>query len=78
MPKMNKDASKILVVFLDAVIQLANARLIQKAQNFVLELSAAFAWDDFDEINFLVNGFLYDAIQFSVDFPAAIVNVVQV
>ena len=52
--------------------------LIQKAQYLLLELSTAFARDDLDQFNFLLDGFLHDAIQLSVDFSAAVVDVVQI
>lgn len=78
MLEMDKDASEILVVFFDAMVQLADVRLIQKAQNFFLELSTTLAWDDFDKINFPVNRFLNDAIEFGVNLIAAIINVVQI
>lgn len=49
---MDKDASEILVVFFDAMIQRANVFLIQKAQHLFLELPAAFARNDFDQFDF--------------------------
>ncbi len=73
---MDKDASEILIVFFDTVVQLADVRLIQKAQNFFLELSASLAGNNLDEINLLVNRFLHNAIEFGVNLTAAIVNVV--
>lgn len=76
--EMHKDASEILVVFFDAMVELANVRLIQKAQNFFLERAASLARNNFDEINFPVNRFLDNAIQFRINLSAAIVDVVQI
>lgn len=74
--EMDKDASEILVVLFDAMIQLADVRLIQKAQHSFLELPASLARDNLDEINFLINRFLHNAIEFGVNLSAAIVDVV--
>jgi hypothetical protein len=78
MLEMNKNAPEILVVFFDAMVELANVRLIQKAQHLFLELPATLARNNFDEIDFLVDSFLYDSIQFRVDLTTAIVNIVQI
>lgn len=75
---MNKDATEILVVFLNTMIQLFNVALIQKAQHFLFELPAAFAGDNFDQLNFLGDGFLHDAIEFGIDLAAVIVDVMQI
>jgi hypothetical protein len=74
--EVDKDATEVLVVFFDAMIQLADVRLIQKAQDFFLELPAAFAGNNLDQLNLLGQRFLYDAIEFGVDLTAAIVDVV--
>ena len=74
--EMDKDAAEILVVLFDAMVELADVRLIQKAQHFFLELPAALAGNDFDEINLLVHRFLDNAIEFRVNLSAAIVDVV--
>jgi hypothetical protein len=75
---MNENATKIFIVFLDAMVQLANVRLIQKAQDLLLELPAPFAGDNLDELNAFVARLLHDAVQFGVNLRAAIVDVVQI
>ncbi len=75
---MNKDTPKVFVVLLDAVVQFADMRLIQKTQNFFLELTTPFTGNNLDESDFLVNGFLHNAIQFSINLAAAIVNAMQI
>jgi len=76
MSEMNKDAPEILVVLLNSMVQFADVRLIQKTQNFFLELPAPFAGNDFDEIDFLVERFLHNLIEFGIDRAAAIIDVV--
>ena len=76
--EMDKDATEILVVLFDAMVQLADVRLIQKAQHFFLELPASLARNNLDEINFPVNRFLHNAIEFGVDLSTAIVDVVLI
>ncbi len=76
MSEMDKDASKVLVVFLNSMIESANMGLVQKAQHLFLELPAPFAGNDFDQINLLVDCLLHNPIQFGVDLIAAVVDVV--
>src|SRR5690606_15175079 len=52
--------------------------LIQKTQNFFLELSAAFAGNDLHQRDLPVNGFLHDAVQFRIDLVSAVVDLMQV
>ena len=78
MLEMDKDATKVAVVLFDAVIELADVRLIQKSQHLFLELPAPFPRDNFDEINSLVERFLHNPIQFGVNLATAIVDVVQI
>lgn len=73
---MNEYPSKILIVFFDAVIELLNVSLIQKAQHLLLELSAAFAGDDLNEFDLAVNGFFDDAVEFRVNLIAFVVDLV--
>ena len=48
MAEMHKNAAKIAIVFLHAVIQALDVRLVEKAQHMLLELPAAFTRDDLD------------------------------
>ena len=60
------------------MIQLFDMSLIQKAQNFLLKLSTAFARDDFDQTNFFPQRFLDDVFQGLIESAAVIVDVVEV
>lgn len=62
LPKVDEDAAKVLVVFLQPNHQLANVTLIQEAQHLLLELTAAFAGNDLHQFNLFANRFLHDAI----------------
>ena len=75
---MNEYPSKVLIVFFNAVVELLDMSLIQKAQDLLLELSAAFAWDDLNEFDLADNGFFDDAVQFRVNLIAFVVDLVQV
>jgi hypothetical protein len=75
---MNKYPPEILIIFLYAMIQLLDVILIEKAQDFFLQLPAAFAWNDFNERNFLLDCLFHDAVQFRVNLLTAVVDVVQV
>ncbi len=72
MSEMNENSPEIFVILLDAVIKFFDVTLIQESQNFFLELAAVFAGDDLDRLSFLFDGL------FRVDFPSAVVDVMQV
>ena len=76
MPKVDKDAAKVVVVFFHSMIQLADVRLIQETQDLFLELPAPLAGDDLDKIDLFVDRLLHDAVEFSIDLTAAVVDVV--
>jgi hypothetical protein len=78
MPKVDKNPAKVFIVLFYAVIQFFDVALIQKAQDFFLELAGSFARDNLHQINFFVYRFLHDAIQFSVNISAAIVDIMKV
>jgi hypothetical protein len=75
-PKMNENAPKIAIVFLDPVVERPNMRLVQKAQNMLLELTAAFTWNDFYQGNPLRDRLLDNPVQLFIDLLAAIVDIV--
>jgi hypothetical protein len=52
--------------------------LIQEAQHFLLQLPAAFAGDDLDQVDLLIDRLLHDAVELRVDLIAAVVDLVQV
>jgi hypothetical protein len=74
--EVDKGTTEILVVLFDPVVQWADVRLIQKAQDFFLELPAAFAGNNLDQLNLLVKRGLHNAIELDVNLTAAIVDVV--
>lgn len=76
--EVDEDTTKITIIFFDAVVEWPNMRLIQKAQHMFLELTAAFARDNLNQGNALINSFLNDTIELRLDLVAFIVNSVQV
>ena len=76
MPEVDEDAAKVAVVFFHSMIQLADVRLIQETQDLFLELAAPFAGDNLDEIDLFVDRLLHDAVEFSIDLTAVVVDVV--
>ena len=76
--EMDEYPPEILVILFDAVNQLFDVALVQKAQHLLLELATALAGNDLHQFDALVDGFLDNAIKFRVDLLAAIVDVVQV
>jgi hypothetical protein len=73
--EVDKYPPEVFIVFFNTVIQLFDMTLIQKSQDFFLELSAAFAWDNFHQCNFSVNSFFNDSIEFFIDLIALVVNI---
>ncbi|MGB7873342.1 MAG: hypothetical protein WBL25_03085, partial [Anaerolineales bacterium] len=74
--EMNKNAAEVFVVFFHPVIESFDMFLIKKTQNLFLQLPAAFAGDDLNQLDVLVDSFLNDAVQFRFDLIAPIVNFV--
>lgn len=52
--------------------------LLKKADHFLLQLSASFARNDLDNGNAFLNSLINDIIQSLINFPALVVNVVEV
>jgi hypothetical protein len=75
---VNEYPPKILVILFQAMVKLLNMSLIQKSQHLLLELAAAFAGNDLDQLYFPVQGLLHNAIQRRIDLIAAVVDVVQI
>ena len=75
---MNKNAPEIFTILFNAVIQGADMSLIKKAQHALLELPTAFAGNNLHQLDTLLNGFLYNAIEFDFDLVAVVINIVQV
>ena len=78
MPEMHEDAPEVFVVLLDAVVEGADVLLVEEAQHALFKLAAAFAGDDFDEGDALLDGFVHDALKLGLDPVALVVDVVQV
>ena len=78
MTKVNKNTTKIAVIFLDPVIEILDMRLVEKAQHMFLELPAALAGDDLHQLDAFVHRLLHNAIEFLVNCAPFIVNVVKV
>ena len=57
---MDEDASKVVRILLDAVIEGLDLLLIEKSQYSLPQLAAAFARDDFHEADPLVERFVND------------------
>ena len=78
MSKMDEYTSKILIVFFEAMVERANVGLIEKAQDVLLQLAAAFAGDNFDQIDAAVHSFLDNSIEFFLDGISPVVDVVEI
>ena len=78
MPKVDKNAPEILIVFFHPVIEGLDVLLVEKAQHFFLQLSAAFAGDDLYQADALIKRLLDDAVQLGLDLIAPVVDFVQV
>ena len=78
MPKMDEDAAMIFIIFFNPMIQLFDLWLIEKTEHFFLQLTAAFSWDDLNQTDPFFDGFLDDAIKFSINFVSPVINFMQV
>jgi hypothetical protein len=75
---MHKHPPEILVVLLNAMIEGFDVGLVEVAKNFLFELAAALAGDDFDEGDLFTDGLVNDAVKFLVQGAAVVIDVVQV
>ena len=78
MLKTHKNPPEILAIFVNTMIKGTNMLLVEKAEHLLFELPASLTGDNFHECNFLFNRLLDDAIEFSVNFIAAIINIMKV
>ena len=78
MAKMDKNAAKVFAVLFNPVVKRANLRLIEKAEHPLLQLAAAFAGNNFYQVDPFIHCFLDNPVQFSLDFITPIVNIVEV
>jgi hypothetical protein len=78
MLEMNEYPSEVLIILLDAVIQLFDMTLIQEPQDLLFELSASLARDDFHKADSPLDRFLHYAVKLRIDLVTAIVDVVKV
>lgn len=75
---MNEDTPEILVVFFDAVIHRFDMLLVEKSNHFFLQSSRSLPWNYLHEFDLLIHRFLYYAVEFGVDLPTLVVDVMQV
>lgn len=78
MPKVDKDAPEILIVFFDAVVEAADMFLVEEAQHPFLQLPTALPRDDLDQVDALVHRFLDDPVELLLNRFAAIVKLMQI
>jgi hypothetical protein len=75
---MNEDASEVFVILLHTVIKRTYLWLVEKTQDTLLQLPAAFARNNLYQFDALVDCILHDAVEFDFDLVAVVVDVVQV
>ena len=75
---MNKDAPKILIILLNPVIQLSDLLLVQKSEDALFELAAAFTGDDLYQGDAFFDRLLDDPVQFGINLSTTVVDVVQI
>lgn len=76
MTEMDKDATKVAIVFLDPVVQRADVGLVEETQNLFLERAAPFARNDLDQVYFAINRLVDNVVERGVDLLPAVVNIV--
>ena len=78
MPEVDEEAAEVFGVFFDAVVEGFDVFLLEEFKDAFFEDAGAFAGDDFDEGNFLVDGFAHDVVEGGFDLFAAVEDVVEV
>ncbi len=77
-PEVDKDTAKILVVLLQAMVQLLDVFLFQETDDAFLELAAALARDDLNELDPLGYGLIDHAVKLRINGIALVENIMEV
>jgi hypothetical protein len=75
---MDKDPAEILIVFLYAMIEIFNFRLLQKTYHMFLQLPAAFARDDLNEWDLLPHSFFNNPAKLCFDRLRLVKDIVKI
>ena len=73
-----EQTAEVVAVLINAVVQLFYRRLLQVAQHFLLQLSAAFSGNDLQHFDPPVNAELHRFIQRAIDLLALVEDIVQI
>src|ERR1700739_628725 len=76
--EMHENATEVLGVLLNPVVERLDVFLLKEAQYVFLKLPRSLARDDLDQRSFRPHGFVNDGPQGAVDVVPAVVDVVQV
>src|SRR3972149_14861 len=76
--EVDEDAPEVLVVLFQAVVELLHVRLVEEAEHLLLELARPLAGDDLHRGDALVERLVHNAAEGFVDFPAPVVDFLQV
>jgi len=76
--EVDPEAAEVFGVFLDAVIKRLDVFLLKELEDALLEDAGAFAGDDFDEGDFLLDGIVDNAVEGGLDLFAPVEDVVEV
>ena len=77
-PEVDKDSAVVFVVFFYPEVKLLDLRLVQEPKNVFFQLAAAFAGNNLDERDALVDRFLDYPVQFGFDIFASIEDGVEI
>ena len=75
---MDEDPPVVPRILLDAVVENLDLLLIQKPEDSLLQRTTPLSGDDLDQPNLLVDGFVDDCAQGSVDVITSVVDIVQI
>lgn len=78
MLKPYKQPPEILAVLINAMILGLDVLLLQKSDHLLLQLPAALARNDLDDGNTFLNRLINNVVQGLVNFPALVVDIVEV
>ena len=76
MLEVQENPAKILIVFLQPVIELLYFRLGQEPQDAFFKLPRPFARNNFYQRNFLIHRFRDNPVEFRVNSKALVINLV--
>src|SRR5690606_31791192 len=76
--EVDEEATKVVRILLDPVVERLDIFSVEESQYFLLELARSLSGNDFDHRSFPVDRLLYDLFESPVDILSPVIDIVQI